>query len=284
MAIDTSKLVSTNPNDFVSAGLARDFDGVIVKSRYMLAGPGVETELPYTPDKLTLVLGVTIKPDEESGYDEFTQYYSHGSGDDFKPTEDGDEPAEEGRYTMPTGQRKAPNNGTNAADFLSKLIDAGFPSEELSFDISAIEGARGYFTRVPQRKRSGLVTRESDRGPAEILIMTEYKGRESAGGKKTGAGSKKGAGSASGSKANGSTESADSAGGDEFSGTLAAAVLGVLSEAGGDSMPRAKVVAEVSKTLPAGEKAKGIKTMTEAWFQQDDQPWQYDVNKSSVSL
>jgi hypothetical protein len=168
---------SLNPDE-MSSGLADDFDGEITKARF------VPWNYAGKMDEYVLAAAITFTPDEESGFEEFTEYFSAGKLEDFQPSEDGEEPVDldswdgedveevEGVYAVPVGRRTQLSGGSNVAHFIRAMLDAGFDGVEASLDF--MEGVSGHFNRVPQRKRSGIQTDQVEGRERTILVLTEY--------------------------------------------------------------------------------------------------------------
>lgn len=166
------KAASLSPDDMVSGGLPDDFDGTITNVAF------VSWDYNETIDTPVLALRVDIEPDEDSDEENFSQHYSAGDMKYFVPSDDGKE-------ALPVGKRDALSNSSNAAQFITALLNAeGFAElgREIGTSVDAFEGIRCHFDRVDQPKRSGIVNAEGERRK-QILVVTEV--HEEAGAKPT---------------------------------------------------------------------------------------------------
>ncbi len=179
------KAVSVRVKDMKSGGLPDKFNGTI-------------REVVYTPwdydgkrDEHILAVRVTIDVDEDQDHikeKEIVQHYSAGKLSEFVPSLDGNEPVDlegddmdemAGHYAVPIGSKDELNNGSNWADFLTKLEEAGFEDNKYSDDgsLEFLEGVSGHFARVGQRERSGVSNPTGEGGQKRtILVMTEITG------------------------------------------------------------------------------------------------------------
>jgi hypothetical protein len=66
---------------------------------------------------------------------EYIQYYSAGSPDRFKPSSDG-------KSLEPVGDASKVSKNSNFFLFIESLVEAGFPENKLSDDISVLIGLR----------------------------------------------------------------------------------------------------------------------------------------------
>ncbi len=261
-------VASLNPDNMASAGLADDFDGEITKARFVPWNYG------NTRDTYVLAAAVTIQPDEESGFDEFVQYYSAGDLELFVPSVDGSEAVDlegwdeedledvEGIYAYQVGRREQLSNSSNFADFISKLVAAGF-SANIEANIDFLEGISGHFNRVPQRKRSGIVSTDSEDRQKTILVLTEIA--------ETKAASKpKGRGKAKGKAASGS---------DDLTDEVSEAIVAAISDAGGE-LPKRKLAGVIIKAFKGSKsKSAAVKMASDTSFLAESDLWTYDEDE-----
>jgi hypothetical protein len=286
-----------NPDDMLQGGLMDDFDGTITKARF------VPWDYNGSIDHHILAVAVEITPDEGQG-DPFTQHYSAGDLEHFAPSVDGVDPVDleswdpkkdaidavEGEYAVRTGRKEQMNNNTNWASFISAGLDAGFDKAALSASVACFEDTHGHFNRVPQKKRSGLVTQAAADGQKarsnDILVLTEIseaaKGAKSAKGKPNGAAGRPAAASPKvGAKA---APAAAAAGGD-LDETLFALIAAAMTEAEGE-LPKAKLGAIALKGLTGKEKALGLKRVQDPEFLnsggEDGTQWMYDEENATL--
>jgi hypothetical protein len=185
-------VASSNPDEMLQGGLMDDFDGLVVKARY------VPWDYNGNLDHHVLGVALTIQPYNDDGEpegDEFVQTYSAGDLEHFAPSMDGRTPVDleaelpegstgeeyEGIYALRVGKKEQLNNNTNYAQFVQALLEAGFPKTNLTAACTYLEGVFGHWNRIPQKKRSGIVATAdaAENGgrqrQKEILVVTEIK-------------------------------------------------------------------------------------------------------------
>lgn len=186
-----STVASMLPDDMMPGGLPDKFSGTILKARF------APWNYNGSIDHDVLAVAVTYKPDAGQDVPEepFTQHYSAGDLDHFRPSMDGKNPVDpngdgeelEGVYAIKVGKRDQLTNNTNWAHWMREAIKAGFPVKEVVPNLEFLTGVRGFFTQIPQQKRSGIQVQAADEGDAEggkqrrgktILVMERYEGRE----------------------------------------------------------------------------------------------------------
>jgi hypothetical protein len=140
----TTKGVSIKPSDFSKGGFLDDEDVIFQKLRFMR---GEDTDIENYPDlEEKLFVGLTVT--DESG-EEINQYYSAGVLEYFEPSEDG-------KRAVPVSTASTLRENCNFAIFAASIVNAGYPEDKLSDDISIFEGLHCHMSRVPPPKRSGL--------------------------------------------------------------------------------------------------------------------------------
>jgi len=270
------RVASMNPDNMVSAGLADDFDGQITEARV------VPWDYDGKLDHDILAVRLTIEPDEDSGFEEFTQHYSAGDLEYFVPSMDGKSPVDldaddkadmEGVYAFPTGAREQLNNNSNWADFLFKLRDAEFPPDDMDADVRFVEGLAGHFNRVPQQKRSGIVrpSGDGDTRQKTILVVTEIseakpKTRKKRTSKKSSKSTTK------------STPKVDS----DLDYRIEEVILEALVEA--EELPKAKLPGLVIKVFAGAEKAKAVKRAASVEYLNSREAWEFDEDEGVLTL
>jgi len=96
---------------------------------------------------------------------EFHQRYSIGSPDRWVPSQDG-------KKAQPVGHTSGISKSSNAGVFLTELVNAGFPANRLSDDISCLDGLYFLSHGVPEPKRQGLNRQEqSQQQQRERVIL-----------------------------------------------------------------------------------------------------------------
>lgn len=279
-------VASMNPDNFVSAGLMDDFDGLVTKVRL------VPWDYNGNIDHHVLGVAVTIKPEDG---DEFVQTYSCGELDQFVPSMDGRTPVDlengqgeelEGIFALKVGKKDGLNNNTNWAHFIGALIDAGFDKSKLTASVDFLEGTFGHWNRVPQKKRSGITV---NRGPEDqskqrnndILVITELKAAPASTGK---ASAKPAAKSAPSKPAPAKTQAAPAAtngAGESLDDRLAAAVTEAVL-ASDEGLPKSKLAKVAIDNFSGPEKAKAIKRVQEADFLNSSDTWTFDVESATL--
>ncbi len=278
--------VSLNPDNMVSAGLMDDFDGRITKARF------VPWDYNGNLDHHILAVAIGIQPDEG---DEFTQHYSCGELEHFAPSVDGSTPVDlengegealEGPYAVPVGKRAALNNNTNFAQFMMALMDAGFDKSKLSPSLEFLEGVYGHFNRIPQKKRSGIVNAaegdQARRRSNDILVVTELKAAPAGTTGKTGGAGKPNGAAGRPTSAPATSAATQAVSGDDLDDQLAAIVVGALSKAGDDGLPKNKLAGLALKGLPGNLKAKGVKRIVDPTFLESREEFAFDPDSGTV--
>ena len=153
-----SPAVSLNPEDFTEGGGLIDDIDVILKENVFDMFDYNGTVQPGVPS-------LKITMDHEG--DDVVQYYSMGSANDWLPSEDG-------KQLIAVGKAQNIRLSSNGGIFLKSLIDAGFPADKLSDDISILDGLQAHVIRVPAPKRPGLEKKEK-KYEDTILIVSEIK-------------------------------------------------------------------------------------------------------------
>lgn len=81
---------------------------------------------------------------------EYTQYYSVGDPERFKPSDDG-------KRLVAVGAAQAVSKSSNFFILANEAVNAGFPENKIGDDITAFEGLYAFWIGLPEPKRSGLV-------------------------------------------------------------------------------------------------------------------------------
>lgn len=195
-------IVSTNPDTFVSAGLADDVSGVITLARYEPWDYGGKTDVAGW----FMAARVELTPDEDSEVDDvvISHYKATSNLDDFVPGDEDGEPVDidawepegdgssregysnidevQGVTCVKIGKKEAMAKNSNWAFWLQQLAAAGFEKHRKFTGNLAedLEGLHVHMNRLPQPERRGL---EGDK-KRDILVVTEIYGVEEVGGKK----------------------------------------------------------------------------------------------------
>ena len=184
---------SLNPEEMIEGGgLIDDVDVVFESCMFEM--------FDYNGQVVPAIPTLKVEMSNADLEENMLQYYSMGSAQDWMPSEDGSQ-------LLAVGSATQLRKSTNGAFFLSALISAGFPAEDLGDDISNINGLQAHVIQMPAPTRKGLKPskkeqeREEKYGPKTILVVSEViampgEKKKPAAGKKTGgkkpaAGSKK---------------------------------------------------------------------------------------------
>jgi hypothetical protein len=254
--------VSLRPSDLQhSTGLIDDADLTVKEAKFLLY------DYNGTVQNATLALGLILVDDEGKEYE---QYFSAGDPKHFVPSKDG-------KRAIQVGQKTGLNDNSNFAMFIMALVNAGFPEDQLSDDVSAFEGLYAHWNRQAQPERSGLAQgQKQEKGreksvlvPTKILSMPGEAKKGATKGKATTAATK-----AAPAKANGSSATAPS---DDLDAAATDAVLTVIGDAGG-SIEKTKLSPALFKQLAKDPNRNKIVQMAfkDDFLAADGRPWQYD--------
>lgn len=275
-----SQGVSLRPSDMTAGGLVGDIDALWKESRFAQWDYNGKVPQPVPAWKV-------VMEDVDTG-EEFTQYFSMGSGKDWVPSNDG-------KRLVAVGTASTLKTGSNGALLMASLVNSGFPEDKIGDDISMFDGLVAHMERQPAPKRSGLPKREVAEGAeareATVLVVTaiiklpwEKASTKPAGApatKKAAAKPKAAAKSAPASVAPVSVEVPEG-GGDVGSSDAATAasefVMGVLME-NPDGVERKNLPSLAFKALaglPTAVRAEACKLVyDEAFLSGEDKPWAY---------
>lgn len=250
---------SLRPSEFVSGGLIDDVNVEITAASF------VEWDYQGKIPQPVLAVKVTMQP--EDGDEAVDQFYSAGDLKNWMPSKDG-------KRAVKVGTASSLNNGSNFAQFITSLVNAGFPEDKIADDVTFMVGTQGHVKRVPQPKRSGIIRGGGTEGrEPTVLLMTKIDALPGEG--------KKGKKSTT-KKASASTPSTPNASSEEIDGKAVGAVLAVLAEQGG-SVSKAKLSAAVFHQLKDDPQRNLVvaRAYTDDFLGADGQPWSYDG--SSIS-
>jgi hypothetical protein len=77
------------------------------------------------------------------------QYWSVGKATDWQPSEDG-------KKLVPIGKATQIVQSSNGGILLASIVNAGFPEDKITDDITCFVGMKGHVIRVPAPQRSGI--------------------------------------------------------------------------------------------------------------------------------
>lgn len=148
--------VSINPETFVQGGLIDDVDAILSSVRF--------TKFNYegkSDEVLALKVNFTT-PDGEA----HEQYYSAGDLKRFQPSDDG-------ARAIPVGGASALVVSSNASQFLISIVNAGFPKNKLSDDVSVFDGTGVHLRRIAQAERKGLSKPKDGEERQKTILVVE---------------------------------------------------------------------------------------------------------------
>lgn len=277
-ATEAPAFASNLPEDMLQGGLKDDFDGVIEKARY------VPWDYNGSLDHHVLAVALTIRPE---GEEPFVQHYSAGDLENFVPAaedgtlvdlDNGEGEDLEGVAARRVGKKEQMSSSSNWAAFVSAALDAGFPRTEVSPLITFIEGTSAHFNRIPQKKRSGIVSQaaggdEKTNRSKDILVITEYKGKAAGGAKaaakaapKTAAPAAKAAPAAAAAPAGGSLEE-----------RVEAVIAGAATAEG---VEKSVITSAIMKGFGGAEKAKALQLLNKSEFLEGASAFAFDPDEA----
>lgn len=291
-----------DPGEFVSGGLASDFDGVVIEAVTEVwnydngNGPKLDEQ-----GNIILAPFVRLVIQRHDGEESVISHYKAGELEQFMPSVDGENPAEQnpetglcdGEYFVKTGTKTAMGKDTNWGQLLSNLKDAGFEAKGGQWQASVTKmllGLDGHWDRVAAKKRSGMVVREEDANKKtnDILCCTAVKAVgtgvavKPAAAKTAPAAAKPAAAKAAPAAAAAATTPAAAGGSDD---ELAGIVQSVL-KTDGTAVKKGSLPAAVmrSKLAPAVKAASSKKVVDNDWLAagSDAGLWVFDAESGEV--
>lgn len=213
---------SFRPSTFVESSGLWTGRGKIGSARFVL--------FDYNGKRAVAVpaLKAVIKPADEN--DTIDQYWTAGRPEDWQPSSDG-------KFLNPVGKATALNTGSNLAQFLAELVNAGFPEDLLDAgDASVLDGLDADFDRVQGPERTFKEDGKDVTKRGEILVITKIHAMP---GEKPAKG--KGKGKASG---------------DDVTVKAETALLKILAENGGE-VAKKDLPKMIFDAIPAGDPDRG---------------------------
>lgn len=286
---------SFRPSDMVQLGLPSNFNGRIARA--------VACPWDYNGAIAEHVLAARIdfEPDEDSGYEPFSQHYSLGNLKYWSPSIDGETPVDldgddisemEGPYVVWTGPDNVPESGrhlgkgTNFEHFVLALLECGYKEENIGDDLTWLEGIVGYWVRVGQKKREGLKGKDGkESNEKQILVCAELKesggstGKPKGGKSATAKGSKTEDKKSAGGKPNGSSASST-----DLDTQVADATVSVLRDMNG-SGKFTEVRGRVFKSFKGADAAKALKLFNSDDFHAaNEELWASEGKEGELTL
>jgi hypothetical protein len=147
--------LSLRPSDAQAGGFLDDADVRLQELRFVMWDYGGKA-----PMSVALKVVMIDQSDDRA----HEQYYSAGDPTKFAPSPDGK------ALTSLTGSATGLNASTNALAFLTSLVNAGFPEDRISNDVSVFDGTVAHVNQVAQPKRTGL----KDQKEGKTYLLATY--------------------------------------------------------------------------------------------------------------
>jgi hypothetical protein len=257
-AAPSSNMVSLKPSDQSQGGILDDTDVTFSAMEF------IEYDYDGKADHPVLALHVVMN----DGENDHEQYFSAGSLERFRPSEDG-------TYIerVEGVQAKGLATSSNAAIFLASIVAAGFPEDKISGTVTPFIGINAHVIRVPQPNRKGLaVPQEGEREKTVLTVATINRMPWDKPGAKTAA---KPAATAAGKKAAPAPAPVEA---DDDVSEEAANTLAAILEAKGGSVLRTGIAAASFKILQGNPNRAAIlkQLADEDFLGTPDMGWEYD--------
>jgi hypothetical protein len=149
---------SLNPDDMVQGGLPSDFRGTVIAAAFCKWNYGGSIE------GHVLAVRLTIRPHEDSDIKEdVVQHWSAGKLTEWAPSDEEGNKAKEGPYATRVGKKPEMAKNSNLSHLMETILESGqaakgkpFGPKQLDAAITCLVGLDAEWTRVPQKKRSGM--------------------------------------------------------------------------------------------------------------------------------
>lgn len=256
---------SLRPATFTAGGLIDDVNVTFAKLRFV--------EWDYNGKIPVAALAMCLEMQDEEGEDH-VQYFSGGDLKNWTPSADG-------KKLDRVGAATGLNDNSNLSQFISSIVNAGFPENKFDDDISAFEGMQCHVLRKAQPKRTGLIKTGGDENERErtVLLVTEihkmpWEKKASKKGKATKGKTK--------TKAVAAEDEDEDEGTDDINGKATSSVEEILLESGGGPITKVDLAKAIFKKLGKDSDRNKIVQLvhTEEFLTAGD--WEYDG--SAVSL
>lgn len=195
-ASGSGQAMSLRPSDQVSEGLIDDMDVTFETLEFTLEAPPNYS----SGDSVPLFVKAHLVPVEGEPLD---QWWSAGDSSKFQPSDDG-------KSAVRVKGSGGIGSGTNVAALFRSIVDAGFPEDRITGDLSCFEGMVAHVRQVAQPKRKGLPRQEENQRERTILCVekiVKLPWETGKGAGRAGAGTSASASASASSKSNG--ESSD---------------------------------------------------------------------------
>jgi hypothetical protein len=143
--------LSLRPSDAQTGAFLDDVDVTLKECRFVLWDYMGKA-------KTSVALKVTMEEPDGITHE---QYYSAGDPEKVTPSPDG-------KTLVPQAGATGLNANTNALAFIASIINAGFPEDRLSTDVSVFDGLGAHVNQVAQPKRQGL--KDQKEGKTYLLV------------------------------------------------------------------------------------------------------------------
>ena len=270
------KGASLNPDTFVAGGLPDDIDIIFKTLRYV-------DDFDYNGAISNAILAVKLDYVTRDG-EEGTQHYSAGDLKRLIPSTDG-------KRAVPVAGRDSAViiQSSNLAQLVSSLVNAGYPKDKITDDVSQFEGTGVHVRRVAQAKKAGL-KQEEGKKEQQVMIVSEIlwlpgetpKFTVGSGGKHSKAvGAPKGA-SVPGTATAAVTPAVEDPAVDE---KTAGYLMQLLAQSGG-TVNRSQIPATLfalCKTDPLSSKIV-TSAYKQSWLSAPGRPFKYDTASDAISI
>jgi hypothetical protein len=249
------KYVSMNPRDMSQGGgLWDNIDAILTSATF------------FNWDKAAGAVYAKVVVKDDDGV-EYEQNISCGKGD-FGPSNDGS------RLEL-TKDNATLNSGSNFGIFLTSMINAGFPEDKVTDDITVFVGGKYHFDRIAAPKRS-IEGRKESKYEDKVLVVTKVLALP--GEKKAAKGAAKGP-----QKSVPKAKPGDDDGGNEIATLAKETVMSVLLEAG-EPLGKAALAKAVGAQLDGHPLKSKVVVMVfqEAFLGGDTVDWTYEGGMVSL--
>jgi hypothetical protein len=239
--------VSLKPDTFTQ-GVLDDVDVTWTECRFVMYDYDGKSPQPAP--------GLMITMEDDDGK-EYKQFYSAGAAKDWAPN-----PDDGGKTLEAVGKAKALNQNSNVSLLLSSLINAGYDQDEITDDVSDLDGIRAHMIQVPAPKRSGLVTQGSqDKTILVVDSLLESDGQDKGKGRDKDKGKDKGKDKDKGSDS-------------DIENDVTEFVIETISNNDGEVTKKDLAVASIKHFKKGDKKAVNKFLLSEDWLKEG--PWDYD--------
>jgi hypothetical protein len=154
MAKNAEKLLSLRPSEAVQGGLIDNVDVTFKSAAFQLFDYQGKAEE-------TVALRIEMVDEDDAVHE---QFFSVGNPKFYAPSSDGD-------GLVMVSDKGSLAKGSNYIEFMTSLVNAGFPEPALDEGISVIVGTKVHVVRRPATKRSGGIINQPGEGQREKTVL-----------------------------------------------------------------------------------------------------------------